>query len=66
MVDRLVPIILGSDCENVVVWRTKDMSERDRSDLHVQQGEISFCRVFAKSGSGREDEAPEPEEGDED
>ena len=66
LVGRLVPVILDSTCENVVVWRTEDMSERDRSDLHVQQGEISFCRVFAKSGSGREDEALEPEEDNDD
>jgi hypothetical protein len=42
------------------------MSERDRSDLHFQQGEISFCRVFAKSGSDREDEALEPEQDNDD
>ena len=43
------------------------MSELERSEMHVQQGEVSFCRVFAKCGSGREDGTLGPEiKGDED
>ena len=57
----MVPVCIDDGCENVVVWRTSNMSERDRRELHVQEGEISFCRVFAKSGSGREDDNIDPE-----
>ena len=65
--DGLIPVILDSTCENVVVWRAENMSDRERSEMHVQQGEISFCRVFAKSGPSREDGTLKPEmEGDED
>ena len=31
------------------------MSARIREELHVAEGEINFSRVFAKSGSGREE-----------
>ena len=50
-----VPVLLGTNCENVVVWRTKEMTTRQRQELYVEEGEISFSRVFAKSGSGRDD-----------
>ncbi len=64
--DCLIPVILDSTCENGVVWRAENMGERKRSELHVQQGEIIFCRVFAKSWSGREDGTLGPEmKGDE-
>ena len=53
---RMIPVILDSICENVVVWRTDNMTDHERSELHVRQGELSFCRVSAKSGSGREDD----------
>ncbi len=65
--DGLIPVILDSTCEHVVVWRTENMSERERSEMHVQQEDNSFCRVFAKFGSGREDGTLGPEtKGDED
>lgn len=49
-----VPVLLDDNCENVVVWRTQGMSSRVRQELHVAEGEISFSRVYAKSGSGRD------------
>ena len=54
--NSMILVILDSICENVVVWRTVDMTDRERSELHVRQGELSVCRVSAKSGSGREDD----------
>ena len=45
-----IPILLDANCKNVAVWRSQGMSARLRQELHV---EISFSRVFAKSGSGR-------------
>jgi hypothetical protein len=54
--DRTVPIPLNYIYEKVVVGRTDTMSDRERRELHVQQGEISFCQIFAKSGIGREDD----------
>jgi hypothetical protein len=63
-VTGLLPVILDSTCENVAVWRAESITERERSELHVNQGEISFCKVFAQSGSGHQDE-PQME-GDED
>ena len=50
-----VPVLLDENCENVVVFRTHGMSSRMRHELHVGEGEINFSRVYAKSGSGRED-----------
>jgi len=50
-----IPILLDENCENVVVWRSQGMSASLRKELHVEEGEISFSRVFAKSGSGRID-----------
>ena len=43
-----IPILLDENCENVVVWRSQGMSASLRKDLHVEEGEISFSRVFAK------------------
>ena len=56
-------MILDYICENVVVWRTENMSDRKRTELHVQQGEVSVCRVSAKSGSGREHDTPDSQDG---
>jgi hypothetical protein len=53
--DILVPVLLGSTCENVVVLRAENMSDKERRELYVQHGHICFCSVFAKSGSGRQD-----------
>ena len=49
------PVFMDAYCENVVVWRIEGMSARIRQKLHVAEGEINFSRVFAKSGSGREE-----------
>jgi hypothetical protein len=51
----MVPVLLGNNCENVVVWKPGELDGSARSELFVDNGEISFCRVYAKSGSGRED-----------
>ncbi len=50
----MVPVMLGTNCENVVVWKPGDLDGSARSELFVDSGEISFCRVYAKSGSGKE------------
>ena len=49
-----VPVVLGSNCENVVVMNLSGITDRDRRQLYMEEGELSFCRVFAKSGPGRE------------
>ena len=51
----MVPVLLSSYCENVVIWKPGELNDSKRNDLFVDNGEISFCRVYAKSGSGRED-----------
>jgi hypothetical protein len=50
----MVPVLLDRKCENAVVWRPCDLNGPQQSDLFVENGEISFSRVYAKSGSGRE------------
>ena len=47
-------VFLGSYCENAVVWKPGDLDGQQRRELFVEKGEISFSRVYAKSGSGRE------------
>ena len=54
-VQKHVPVLIDDTCENVVVFRTEGMSARIREELHVGEGEINFSKVYAKSGSGRED-----------
>jgi hypothetical protein len=54
-----VPVLLALDCENVVVLKSSGISDRQRSDLYLEEGELNFCRIFAKSGSGREEIEPQ-------
>jgi hypothetical protein len=54
----MVPVLLDENCENVIVWRPGDLNDRQRDELFVGQRDISFCRVYAKSGSGRENKSP--------
>ena len=63
-VNDLVPVILDSACKNVVVLRAENITERERRELHFNQGEICFCKIFAQSESGHHDGPPM--EGDED
>ena len=51
---NMVPVLLDSHCENAVVWRPGDLDGSKRRELFVENGEMSFSRVYAKSGSGRE------------
>jgi len=53
---EIVPNILDSVCETVVVWRSQGMCERELNNLIVESGEMCFSRVFARSGDGRESE----------
>ena len=53
----MVPVLLHDHCENVVIWKPCDLDDRERKELFVSRGEMSFSRVYAKSGSGREDHA---------
>ena len=50
----MVPVLLDSKCENAVVWRPCDLNGPQQSELFVKNGEISFSRVYAKLGYGRE------------
>jgi hypothetical protein len=56
--EQMVPILLSPFCENVVVWRPGELDDRERREMFVDEGEISFARVYAKSGSGRDDNSP--------
>jgi len=49
----MVFVLLDSKCENVVVWKPCDLNGPQRRELLVENGEISFSRVYAKLGSGR-------------
>ena len=49
-----VPVVLGRNCENVVVLKCKGITNQHRRDMYMEEGELNFCRVFAKSGVGRE------------
>ena len=57
-IKHMVPVLSDENCENVVVWRSGDLNDRQRDELFVGQGDIRFCRVYDKSGSGREHKAP--------
>ncbi len=37
-----------------MVWRAENITERERSELRVNQGEICFCKVFAQSRLGHQ------------
>ena len=56
--DSLIPVLLDSYCENIAVWRPSELDARQRMEMFVDEGEMSFARVYAKSGSGREDLSP--------
>ena len=43
-------------CENVVVLRTNNMDQRERRDLFLDEGMLRFSKLYAMSGSGREDD----------
>ena len=51
---NMVPVLLDSHCENAVVWRPGDLDSSKRRVLFVENGEMSFSRVYAKSGTMRE------------
>ncbi len=55
--DRVVPVLLDVHCENVVVLRAANISDIEMRDMYLKQGQICFCRVYAKSGLGRQDAA---------
>jgi hypothetical protein len=50
---RQVPVALGRHCENMVARTSRTMNDKERKELFVEEGEISFSRVYAKSGYGR-------------
>ena len=50
----MVHVLLDSKCEHAVPWKPRDLNETQRRKIFVEDGEISFSRVYAKSGSGRE------------
>ena len=52
----MLPVLLTKYYENVVVWRPGELDAKQRKEMFVLEGEISFARVYAKSGSGREDQ----------
>ena len=50
----MVPVLLDRKCENAAVWKPCDFNSQQRRELFVDNKEISFGRVYAKSGSGRD------------
>ena len=55
--DVMLPVLLTTYCENIVVLRPGELDAKQRKDMFVVEGEISFARVYAKSGSGRDDKS---------
>ncbi len=53
-----VPVALALDYENVVVLKSSGFSDRQRRDLYLEEGELNFCRIFAKSRPRREEMEP--------
>ena len=50
----MIIVLLGKDCENVVVWKPGNLNEQERREMYVDPGEVRFNKVFAMSGNGRE------------
>ncbi len=53
-----VPVVLALDCENMIVLKSSGISDRQRRDLHLEEGELNVCRIFAKSRLGKEQIEP--------
>jgi len=49
-----VPVILRPSYENMIVWRSHTMNDRERKALFVDEGEIRFSKEYAKSDFGRD------------
>ena len=49
-----IPVMLCEYCENIVVLNTNGITERISRGFYLEEGELYFCRVYAKSGQGRE------------
>ena len=60
----MIPIVLGKNCENVVVWKPGNLSKQQLREMYVDPGEVRFSRVFAMSGKGRDSSASPSHEPD--
>jgi len=49
-----VPIMLCENCKNIAVLNTYGVNDRISRDLYLEEGELYFFRVYAKSGPRRE------------
>ena len=49
-----MPVMLCENCENTVDLNIYGITDRISTDLYLEEGELYFCRVYAKSGPGRE------------
>ena len=49
-----VAVMLCENCKNIVALNTYGITDRISRDLYLEEGELYFCRVCAKSGPGRE------------
>ena len=49
-----VPVMLCANCENIVVLNTYGITDQISRDLYLEEGELFFGRVYAKSGHERE------------
>ena len=49
-----VPVVLCENCENIFVLNAYGITDRISINVYLEEGELYFCRVYAKSGPGRE------------
>ena len=55
--EDMIPVLLGKNCENVVVWKPGNLTKQQKREMYVAPGEVRFSRVFAMSGNGRDSSA---------
>ena len=53
----MIPVLLGTNCENVVVWKPRNLNKLQQSEMYVDPGEVRFGRVFAMHSHGRDSSA---------
>ena len=43
----MIPVLLGKNCENVVVWKPGNLNKQQLREIYVEPGEVRFSRVYA-------------------
>ncbi len=53
----MIHVLLGKNCENVVVWKPGNLNKQQQREMYVDPREFRFSRVFVMSGNGRDSSA---------